>query len=179
MRFGYTRDATIRLVWALLVIGATSALMTTLALGWTGGDYPGLNVPRTAGEQITSGLVLVFLWLALAAPFFTAHEVRAGDVALRQGVLFNARIPYGEIEDVGYGTRRPIGLGVRWYPDALFVITWPANLVEIRLKRRHFFRLFWIIPLPPVKTIAVNVDEPDRFIAALRDRLSAARISGA
>lgn len=173
MRFGYTRDTTIRLVWALILVAATSGMLTSLALGLSGEEYPGLDLPRTQGEQFALGVGLVGLWVLFGTPFFTAHLVRAREVVLRQGVLFHARIPYEEIYSIAYGTSRPLGLGVRWYPDTLFVVTWPANLVEIRLKRRRVFRLLGFIPLPPVTTVTVNVDDADRFLAALRERMAA------
>ena len=104
-------------------------------------------------------------------PFFTAHEVRAQDLLLRQRIHFWARIPYDEIEAVHYGSKRPIGIGVRWYPDLLFVVTWPAHLVHIQLRHRRSFRLFGIVPLPPVRAVAVNVDDPDLFMSTLRKQL--------
>ncbi len=171
MKFSYTGGTTLRFVWALLLVGTTSAMLTTLALGMTGQHYPGLNLPDTPEGQIVQLLLLIGLWALLGTPFRTSHEVRTSDLVLRQGILFRAVLPFSEIEEAHLGTRRPIGLGVRWYPGILFVVTWPSNLVEIRLKRRHVFRLLGIIPLPPVQTIAVNVDDPIAFLGTVQGGL--------
>ncbi|TAK34672.1 MAG: hypothetical protein EPO21_08960 [Chloroflexota bacterium] len=173
MRFGYMGGATIRMVWILLLAGGAIMFLTTLGLGMTGQRYPGLNLPSTPTDQVILSLVTLFTLAILVTPFFTAHELRARDLLLRQGLHFWAHIPYDQIEEVHYGTRRPIGIGVRWYPDEVFVVTWPANLVELRLRQRRSFRLFGIVPLPPVRLVAVNVDDPDRFLTALRQRVQA------
>jgi hypothetical protein len=171
MKFTYTGSRAVRVVWGLILIGAVTAMLTTLALSMTPQEYPGLDVPRSTIEQVALGAGIVAVALLVGTPFFTAHEVGERHLEIKQGILFRAEILYDEIESVDYGVRRPLGLGVRWYPGMLFVITWPANLVEIRLGRPRVFRILRVIPLPAVRTIVVNVDEPFKLLVALRERV--------
>ncbi len=178
MKFGYSGGALVRLVWGLLLLGAVTSMATTLALGLAGAKPAGLSVPDTPAGQFALLLGLIVFIALFGAPLFAAHEVGPQHLVLRQGLHFRAAVPYDDVVSVERTERTPFGLGVRWYPGELYVLTWPADLVAFRLRRPTRFRLLGLLPLPKVSTVVVNVDQPDALIGAVRCHLAGARPAG-
>ncbi len=82
-------------------------------------------------------------------------------------------IPYSAVGRVEQHGRHPYWQG--------FLGFWPfypwREHVDLKLRRRRFLALVWGGALPWVKTVHLQVMEPERFAAELRERLAAASVS--
>jgi len=173
MKYSYTGSTAARTAWGLLIFGTVVGMGTSLALGLSGLRPPGLGVPTTLLEQVAYVVGLLAIVALFGTPFITPHELRRDHLWVRLGVALRAGIPYDDIASVERTEQTPLGLGVRWYPDVVFAITWPSNLVAIHLRRPRRFRLLGLVPLPSVPTLVINADRPDELARAIRARIRA------
>ena len=83
------------------------------------------------------------------------------------------QIPYSAMERVEQHSRHP-------FPQGLFGF-WPfypwREHIDLKLRRRRFLTLVWGGALPWVKTVHLQVMEPERFAAELRERLGPSGVS--
>jgi len=130
----------------------------------------------TPGPWVALIAVLFVLHLAVVglSPVLTNHELLRSRVILRQGWYFKAIIPLDHAESIGpwdgeakYGLR--LSLGRR----TLFVVGSGQNLVSIRLRApRRFSQVLFL----QAREIVFDVDDRDRFLAAVEERVTAERL---
>lgn len=114
-------------------------------------------------------LLAVHLIVVGVSPFFTNHWVTLARLVLRQGLYFKVSIPYTEIESIGM-TNEVAKYGVKssWVRDKLFIATSQHGLVSIRL--RNPIRFLLVLGKSATELI-VSVDEPERFVYAVQERM--------
>ncbi|MEE8347283.1 MAG: hypothetical protein V3S20_08055 [Dehalococcoidia bacterium] len=82
-------------------------------------------------------------------------------------------IPYSAVERIEQRGRHP-------FPQELFGF-WPfypwREHVDLKLRQRRFLTLVWGGAFPWVKTVHLQVMEPERFAAALRERIEHSGVS--
>jgi hypothetical protein len=165
-RYSYTRTPRVTWGWGALTLGTLLLPLTNMTLLARGHRLPGESVGKNARA------VALSLGFAVS-PWFTAHELNARHLVLRQGLNFSGTIPYGNIAAVHATERTASGFPLRVYRHTLFLALWPVNLVSIRLRRPQRFRLFHALPLWKVREVVINVDRREAFIADLRARVAA------
>jgi hypothetical protein len=169
-RYSYTRTSRVTWGWGALTLGSLLLPLTNMTLAARGHQLPGESVGKNArASALGVGIVL--------SPWFTAHELNASHLVLRQGLNFRGRIAYGDIASVHATERTASGFPLRVYRHTLFLALWPVNLVAIRLRRPQRFRLFHVLPVWKVREVVINVDRRDAFIADLRARVAAAQMN--
>jgi hypothetical protein len=131
---------------------------------------------RLSGETIEKNARAAALCAGIMlSPWFTAHELGADFLVIRQGLNFHGQISYSNIVSVHATERKPTHFPMQLYRHTLFVTLWPVNLVAIRLRQPQRFRLFHALPIWKVREVVINVDRRDAFIADLRVRVGAAQ----
>jgi hypothetical protein len=108
----------------------------------------------------------------VVSPWFTAHELGADSLVIRQGLNFHGEIDYGNIASVYATERKPSHFPMQLYRHTLFLALWPVNLVAIGLRQPQRFRLFLALPVWKVQAVVINVDQRGAFIADLRARVA-------
>ena len=166
-RYSYTRTPQVTWGWGALTLGAMLLPLTNVALVARGYRLSEESVGKNArAAALSAGIFL--------SPWFTAHELDADGLVLRQGLIFRGRIAYGNIASVQATERTASGFPLRLYRHTLFLALWPINLVSIRLRRPQRFRLFQALPTWHVREVVINVDRREAFIADLRARATSA-----
>lgn len=171
-RYSYTRTPQVTWGWGALTLGSLLLPLTQMALMARGYRLPGESIGKNARAAALSAGIF-------ASPWFTAHELGADHLVLRQGLNFQGQIAYGNIASVHATERTASGFPLRVYPHTLFLALWPVNLVAIRLRRPQRFRLFHALPVWKVREVVINVDRREVFIADLRARVAAAQMDEA
>lgn len=120
--------------------------------------------------------VYAILWLfgLHASLVALPHRLEERGLRLRQGVFAEVFIPYAEIEDA-VGTQRKApnsgdGLSYVAGEDALYLATGGKTDVGLRLRVPRSMRGF-LKETEPASLIHLAVDEPDRFVRELRQRM--------
>jgi hypothetical protein len=149
-----------------LTLGAMLEPLTKAALLARGHRLSGESIGKSARAAALSAGIIV-------SPWFTAHELGADHLVIRQGLNFSGSIDYRNIASVHATERTATGFPLRLYRHTLFLALWPVNLVAIRLRRPQRFRLFHALPVWKVREVVINVDRRDAFIADLRTRVAA------
>ena len=104
------------------------------------------------------------------SPLLTSHWLTRTRLVLRRGLYFRAIIPLVEVASVGsYDAETRLGLSLSLNSRILFLTSSRHDLVEIRLKRPRRFSM--VLGLK-AKRIVFNVNNPEEFLAAMRERLS-------
>jgi hypothetical protein len=167
-RYSYTRTPQVVWGWGSLTLSAMLLPLTNMALLARGYRLPGESIGKNArAAMLSAGLVV--------SPWFTAHELGAEHLVLRQGLNFRGQIAYATIAAVYATERKPTHFPLALYRHSLFVALWPVNLVAIRLRQPQRFRLFHVLPVWKVREVVINVDRREAFIADLRARVAAAQ----
>jgi hypothetical protein len=97
-------------------------------------------------------------------------ELTDAGVRFRFGLLFDRLVPYDEIKTV-FARSWPFLYGIGWRSNLRGVIGLVGSyhdVVEVRLKRR-LARVWGVFP---VDRIGVSLEEPERFIYELEQRLA-------
>jgi hypothetical protein len=97
-------------------------------------------------------------------------ELTDAGVRFRFGLLFDRLVPYDEIKAV-FGRSWPLLYGIGWRSNLRGVIGLTGSyhdVVEVRLKRR-IGRAWGVFP---VDRICVSLEEPERFVYELDQRLA-------
>jgi hypothetical protein len=166
-RYSYTHAPQVALGWGALTLGATLLPLTNMLLLAQGYRLQGESLGKNArAAALCAGLI--------ASPWFTAHELDATSLVIRQGLNFQGRIAYTNIAAVHATERKPTHFPIQIYRHTLFLALWPANLVAIRLRQPQRFRLFHALPVWKVREVVINVDRREAFIADLRQRVAMA-----
>ena len=163
--YTYTRTPRVTWGWGALTLGTLLLPLTRMALVAQGHPLSGESIGKDARAVAFSAGIIV-------SPWFTAHELSAGHLVLRQGLNFRGQISYGNITAVHATERTASGFPLRIYQHTLFLALWPINLVAIRLRRPQRFRLFHVLPVWKVREVVINVDRRDTFITDLRARVA-------
>ena len=167
-RYSYTRTPQVIWGWGALTLGVLLQSLTNIALVARGHRLPGESIGKNArGAALAAGIFL--------APWFTAHELDAEGLVIRQGLTFRGRIAYGDIAAVYATERKPTHFPIALYRHTVFLALWPVNLVAIQLRRPQRFRLFHALPVWKVREVVINVDRREAFIADVRARVAAAQ----
>lgn len=170
-RYSYLRAPKASFAWGAITVGLVLWIGSDLALALGGQPHPGV-LSGEPGEAARLALGVVLVLLMFGTPFLMPHEVGPEGVVVRQGLAFRGAIPYGNIAGIQPTEKKPIGgLGMRPYPDTLFVVTWPDRLISIRLRRPQRFWLFRVVPLWKVSEVVINVDDPGQFLLEVRQRM--------
>jgi hypothetical protein len=168
-RYSYTYTPRVLLGWGALTLGTTLLPVTNMALLAQGYQLSGETIEKNArAAALCAGIIL--------SPWFTAHELGADTLVIRQGLNFHGQIAYSNIASVHATERKPTHFPIQLYRHTLFVTLWPVNLVAIRLRLPQRFRLFHALPIWKVREVVINVDRRDAFIADLRARVGAAQV---
>ncbi|MFQ6106770.1 MAG: PH domain-containing protein [Thermoplasmata archaeon] len=126
--------------------------------------------PLMGAWSVIFFIVLIFyLGVVGISPFFTDHWVTLTRLVLRQGLYFKVSIPYSEIESIET-TNEVAKYGVRssWVKGKVYIATSQHGLVSIKL--RNPIRFLLILGKSATELI-VSVDEPERFMRAIRERM--------
>jgi hypothetical protein len=103
-------------------------------------------------------------------------EVEATGIHARYGWLFDKRFAFSEIASVGR-TSWPWWLGIGWRSNLVNLIGLTGSTegaVEIRFRKRY---LVWLLIPLPMRRLAITLEDPDGFVAALeKSRAGAAGI---
>ncbi len=167
-RYSYTRTPRVTWGWGSLTLGTMLLPLTNLALLARGHGLPGESIGKNARTAaLCAGIVV--------SPWFTAHELGADRLVIRQGLNFRGDIAYTDIASVHATERKPTHFPMQLYRHTLFIALWPVDLVAIRLRRPQRFRLLHALPVWKVREVVINVDRRDAFIADLRTRVAAAQ----
>jgi hypothetical protein len=155
--------------WGALTLGGLLLPLTQMALVARGYRLPGESVGKNVrAAALCAGII--------ASPWFTAHELGADHVVIRQGLNFHGTIAYGNIASVHATERKPTHFPMQLYRHTLFLALWPVNLVAIRLRKPQRFSLFHALPAWKVREAVINVDQREAFIADLRARVAAVQM---
>ncbi|MCJ2556353.1 MAG: hypothetical protein LN415_04510 [Candidatus Thermoplasmatota archaeon] len=146
----------LRLILVLMVVGLVLMLVSL---------FPVFG----AWSVLLIVMLAVYLIVVGVSPFFTNHWVTLAMLVLRQGLYFKVSIPYAEIESIGM-TNEVAKYGVKssWVKDKVFIATSQHGLVSIRL--RNPIRFLLVLGKSATELI-VSVDEPERFVYAVRERM--------
>jgi hypothetical protein len=168
-RYSYTRAPQVTWGWGALTLGSLLLPLTNMALLARGHRLSGESIGKNARAAVLCAGIF-------ASPWFTAHELGADRLVIRQGLNFRGQIAYSNIASVHATERKPTEFPIRIYRHTLFLALWPVNLVAIRLRRPQRFRLFHALPVWKVHEVVINVDRRDAFIADLRARVAAVQM---
>jgi hypothetical protein len=97
-------------------------------------------------------------------------EVTDAGIRFRFGLLFDRLVQFSEVKSV-FPRSWPFLYGIGWRSNLRGVIGLVGSyhdVVEVRLKRR-IGRAWWLFP---VDRICVSLDEPERFVYELEQRLA-------
>lgn len=116
-------------------------------------------------------LLFLYLWVVGASPLLTKHELLRSRVILRQGWYFKAILPLEDAEEIGPWDGDPkFGLRISLARRCLFVVGSGQGLVSIRLRDpRRFSQVLFL----KAREIVFDVDDRDRFLAAIGERRAA------
>jgi len=168
-RYSYTRTPPVTWAWGAFTLSALLLPVTHLALRARGYRLAGQSIGKNAQAAAFGATIFV-------SPWFTAHELSAEHLVVRQGLNFRGQIAYDRITAVHATERKPTHFPIALYRHTLFVALWPVNLVVIRLGQPQRFRLLHVLPVWKVREVVINVDRRDAFIADLRARVAAAQL---
>lgn len=96
-------------------------------------------------------------------------EISENGLRLKFGWLFDYRFPLNEVE-TAEGITWPWILGIGWratLTGRIGLIGSLSDVVEIRLMRPR--RVWMLIPWLPCDRIAVSLEQPEEFLAALKN----------
>lgn len=121
--------------------------------------------------EIYTFVWLLGYWASLAV---LPHRLERACLMLHFGLLFDAPIPYANIATVAQ-EQRPSANGCEGYHLAaerqeLALVIGGATNVVLTLHTPHVF-MGLLRPMPPVQTILLKVDEPERFMRAVTARM--------
>ncbi len=170
VRYTYHRAPAVARGWSAHTAGLLLQPLSGLVLVTRG-------VRLLKGESVRRHVVGTgVLTAAFISPWLTAHELRADHAVLRLGLYFSGSIDYRNIASVHATERKPTEFPLRLYRHSLFLALWPANLVEIRLRKPQRFRVFHLLPFWKVREVVISVDRREAFIEDLRSRLDPAAL---
>jgi hypothetical protein len=120
---------------------------------------------------------LIWLFGLYASLQTLPYRLESGGLRVRYGLLAAGAVPYDRIAEVVAERRKAPGgrEGVQTAPaqQAGYIAT--GGRTDVTLRLRAPVALAGLLkPTPPLTTLRLAVDEPDRFVAALRARLPAA-----
>ena len=104
----------------------------------------------------------IFILLTNVSPLFTGHEINADGIILRNGMLFRARIPLGQIEKIERS--RP-----RWKFKKIVLASGSSGLVLIKLKSEIRFKA---LLFRSSDEIIIDLVRPDEFVRLANEKLS-------
>lgn len=112
-----------------------------------------------------------FIIITNISPLFTKHQLDGEAVTLRQGLLFHSRLLFSEIESV---EKQDHPLWKFAVPSSrarsrIVVASGNRGLVLIRFKARKRFKS---LLFRSATEIIIDLENPDRFIESVRERLS-------
>ncbi|MBA3045148.1 MAG: hypothetical protein KKH41_00755 [Candidatus Thermoplasmatota archaeon] len=117
-------------------------------------------------------IAVCFLAIVLvsATPLFTSHCITDDGIRLRQGLLFNTLLPFGEIKSVESTETKLWAFGLFPAGDMGRIVFANSNrnLVSIKLKAR---RRFPMLLLRSGKEIIIDLNNPSEFVKAANDKL--------
>lgn len=121
-----------------------------------------------------SNWVKPLLWLFGGTDARSYVEIEGDHVRIRFGFLFDERIPIANITKVDR-QHWPALAGLGWRTnliDSIAVVGSYSNVVRLEISPR-----MWMKVLLPVRVefLYVSVDNPDAFVAEIRQRISATR----
>ncbi|MFQ5910091.1 MAG: hypothetical protein ACE5IJ_05140 [Thermoplasmata archaeon] len=121
-----------------------------------------------AWSVVLFAILSLYLVIVGISPFFTNHWVTLARLVLRQGLYFKVSIPYTEIESIQM-TNEVAKYGVKssMVREKVYIATSQRGLVSIKL--RNPIRFLLILGKSATELI-VSVDEPEKFIQAVRER---------
>jgi hypothetical protein len=99
-------------------------------------------------------------------------EIEPAGVHARYGWLFDKRFALSEIESVGR-MDWPWWLGIGWRSNLVNLIGLTGSTegaVVIRFRKRY---LIWLLIPLPMRRLAITLEDPDGFVVALEQSLSA------
>lgn len=111
-------------------------------------------------------IVLFILAIILVgiSPMLTKHSINVNHLNLRQGLLFNAKIPWTKIEsiDVVEFESWRYGVSASLFKARIFIATRKFNLISIKMRQKKRFKsVLWKL----ADEIIIDVNEPDMFIS--------------
>lgn len=166
--FGYTRDSGMAFVLAVLICSAPiELLLGDLLLPWHW-----LRLPLALIE------VYSILWIFGFAASLSAlpHRLHTHALELHYGILLEGMIPYEAIASVQLEKTNAPQSRSGYQIDASHETLWLVNggTAQVTLHLRAPVALEGILrPTPPVTTLHLALDDPARFVAAIKERIEA------
>jgi len=129
------------------------AFQTVTPSGWVG---------------LVAFLFVAYLIVVGLSPLLTKHSVLRSRIILRQGWYFRCIVPFEDVESFGPWDGEPkYGLRISLARRTLYAVGSTHNLVFLRLRRpRRFSQVLFL----EAKEIVFDVNDRDRFLAALQER---------
>jgi len=174
--FAYHRRSLLRAIMPVVIVTSPVELLVVHLLAQAFSPWGWLKWALLA-LGVYAILWVFGLYASLVA---LPHRLEERGLRLRQGVFAEGFIPYAEIEDA-VGTQRKApnsGDGLSYVPeeDALYLATGGKTDAALRLLAPRSMRGF-LKETEPASRIHLAVDEPDRFVRELRQRMETS-ISG-
>jgi hypothetical protein len=132
-----------------------------------------MNAPEIDTLWLAGFGMIFFIAISILTltPMMTPHEITGDAIILKQGLLFTATFPFGEIESVEQSQTRlwAFGLFQAGGRGRIVLASGNRNLVEIKLKeKRRFGLLLW----RSSKEIILDVNKPEDFVKLANEMLA-------
>ena len=170
--FAYHRRSLMRAIVPMVIVTSPVELLVVHLLAQALSPWGWLK-----WALLALGVYAIFWLLGLYASLVALpHRLERTGLRLRQGVFAEGFVPYGEIENVERtGRKAPTfgdGLSHVTEEDALYLTTGGKTDFALRLRAPRSVRGF-LKETEPASRIHLAVDEPDRFVRELRQRIEA------